>query len=375
MAEIHTISSRSSLSASPSCNRDESPSRAPRPIRTTFSSGAAGRSPSYGKPSPYERRTQIHTGEKLHTVRAGIGGPAKRRESMSGIGNNLRSHNPAGLGRSVSRSATMKDKGPARPAGSLRRRSRRSTISQRACFNEPESPSAQVGNVMIPRIERRGSSSTSSPVVVDAGSATAGLSIFPTNTEFSFGNRQPACHRTRSSFGYSTSQLPQSYNQPISPVRLRTSRSSAVTPLSISSEQAEEILAPFSDQRPEARSLDSDTLERNGFENASPPLNVNMTIGSPETGNIVDVLGSSSQPSVVYSSVRKPSHIGGAVEGKKVMQVKAGIGGKQGKDWMADRPSSLGAPAPRNMHPESGLTKLLRRIGIGKKQKNNSENQ
>ncbi|KAJ2682591.1 hypothetical protein IWW39_005935, partial [Coemansia spiralis] len=56
---------------------------------------------STGKPSPYTARAE--TGGKKE-VRAAIGGPPKRRESLSGMGNNLRSHHHAGLGRSVTKS-------------------------------------------------------------------------------------------------------------------------------------------------------------------------------------------------------------------------------------------------------------------------------
>ncbi|KAJ2352108.1 hypothetical protein GGF43_003842 [Coemansia sp. RSA 2618] len=93
---------------------------------------------------------------------------------------------------------------------------------------------------------------------------------------------------------------------------------------------------------------------------------INMTIGSPTTGEVVDVVGSYSHPSVVYAAERRPSKIGGAKEGKITMQGKSGLGGKYGKEWMADRPSNLGAPAPQGGHPESGLSKLFKSLKIGK---------
>ncbi|KAJ2723439.1 hypothetical protein GGI07_002641 [Coemansia sp. Benny D115] len=54
-----------------------------------------------GKPSPYSPKAHPDTSIDTRSTRAGIGGPPKRRESLSGIGNNLRSGNPAALGRSV----------------------------------------------------------------------------------------------------------------------------------------------------------------------------------------------------------------------------------------------------------------------------------
>ncbi|PIA19493.1 hypothetical protein COEREDRAFT_78840 [Coemansia reversa NRRL 1564] len=370
MAEISTISSsRSSLSASPSRNCNESPSRALRPIRTTFSCRAIDNKPSYGKPSPYKRKIQAHSAENLHRVRAGIGGPTKHRESMSGIGNNLRSHNPAGLGRSVSRSANTQDQGPSRLVGGLRRSSTYRTTGADANFNATALPSTQVDDVMISRRKRSSSSANSPSYTVDAALPTAGLSVFPTNTQFPFGRRQSAHRRTRSSFQSSTGQFPQNNDQPNSPVRVHTSPSPDVTPLSPSSPQADELPAPSLDQRLKAKTLDYGTLKRRGTGKSAPLPTVNMTVGSSETGDIVDVVGSHSRPSVVYSSVRRSSEIGGAIDGKKTMQTKAGVGGKQGKVWMADRPSNLGAPAPQSMHPESGLSKLLRYIGIRGKKK------
>ncbi|KAJ2217732.1 hypothetical protein EV179_000217 [Coemansia sp. RSA 487] len=91
------------------------------------------------------------------------------------------------------------------------------------------------------------------------------------------------------------------------------------------------------------------------------------------SGKIVDVVGSLNNPSILYAPVRKNSHIGGADKGKTTMQQCHGIGGAFGKDWMADRPSGIGASVPQNSHPETGISKALKALGIKKNKKKPSE--
>ncbi|KAJ1906891.1 hypothetical protein LPJ81_001091 [Coemansia sp. IMI 209127] len=91
-----------------------------------------------------------------------------------------------------------------------------------------------------------------------------------------------------------------------------------------------------------------------------------MTVGSPRSGKVVDVVGSFTNPSIVYAPVRKNSKIGGAEKGKATMQHSHGIGGSFGKDWMADRPSGIGAAVAHDAHPESGISKALKTLGIKK---------
>ncbi|KAJ1999111.1 hypothetical protein H4R26_005195 [Coemansia thaxteri] len=219
---------------------------------------------------------------------------------MSGLGNNLRSHHPAGLGRSVTRSAS-----PTRP-----------TRSQNIADMLPLEPASEAA---ARTLHRRGSVSTAATATVDASQRTAGFTIFPTN---------------RGSALNVITRFPQSANVNSLPLADRTS-------------------SPLSGRQAEARRPPSLT-------------STGMEVGSSASGDIVDIVGSPSRPSVVYASVSKGSGIGGGSGGKQAMQEKPGLGGKYGKHWMAGRPSSIGAPAPHDLHPESGLVRLIRSLNINR---------
>ncbi|KAJ2333636.1 hypothetical protein GGI00_002235 [Coemansia sp. RSA 2681] len=258
--------------------------------------------PAAGKPSPYTAKAQPHSGE---AVRAGIGGPPKHRESMSGMGNNLRSHHPAGLGRSVARSSTLIQNLPPPPL-------------QRALSSEADSRP----------VYRRGSLGTAAAATADASQHVAGSTVFPTNR----------------------GHLAQSMSPPPPPGQ------TAQPPPNVRIVHR-------------AHSLSADRRTNNPH---SPTRvgSAGLDIGSPATGDIVDILGSPSRPSVIYAPARRGSGIGGGTSSKQAMQERPGLGGKYGKDWMADRPSGIGAPAPQNNnHPESGISKVLRSLSISRKEK------
>ncbi|KAJ2846486.1 hypothetical protein GGI22_006236 [Coemansia erecta] len=99
---------------------------------------------------------------------------------------------------------------------------------------------------------------------------------------------------------------------------------------------------------------------------SNSPADIGMTVGSPKSGKVVDVVGSFTNPSIVYAPVRKDSKIGGAEKGKATMQHSHGIGGSFGKDWMADRPSGIGASVAHDAHPKSGISKALKALGVKK---------
>ncbi|KAJ2502575.1 hypothetical protein GGH96_000979 [Coemansia sp. RSA 1972] len=351
-----------------------SPSHALRPIRTAITRNDAGDAAQKGS-SPYDRKVLARLENDVNKVRAGIGGPAKRRESMSGIGNNLRSNNHAGLGRAVGRSVPM-DQTPSGLTNLLRQNSAR----RASAYIDSDLPFDSDPAEVLPHMQRRGSSNTSSTVTANASSHTAGQTVFPTNPGFTFGTQQPQRRRTMASSQHlrpgESGMSPQSYRHPLN------ASSSSPAPLvrvhTISSSGAYQFArarnrSTASPARPQNITAENRTGSRAtrdyGPRSYGTPESINMTIGSPNTGEIVDVVGSYSRPSVVYAAKRRPSKIGGAEEGKVAMQEKVGLGGKRGKDWMADRPSNLGAPAPRRGHPESGLSKLFKAFNIGSKNK------
>ncbi|KAJ1824768.1 hypothetical protein LPJ60_000522 [Coemansia sp. RSA 2675] len=265
---------------------------------------------SAGKPSPYTAKAE--TGGKKE-VRAAIGGPPKRRESLSGMGNNLRSHHHAGLGRSVTKSPKT--------------------------IPSPRPPPLQSPPRDGPYpVHRRGSVGTASAVTSDASQRAAGPTVFPTNPGYT------AKAFSRPSPGLASQESSQSPP----PAAARTAQS----PLRV------HIV-----HRAHSASVD----RRVSPQSAPSPTSAGLDIGSPETGPIVDIVGSPSRPFVVYASADKSSNIGGSSGGKQAMLEKPGLGGTQGKSWMADRPSSIGAPAPHDLHPESGLTKVLKSLSIGRK--------
>ncbi|KAJ2895591.1 hypothetical protein IWW38_002260 [Coemansia aciculifera] len=268
-----------------------------------------------GKPSPYPAKARPHDRE---AASAGIGGPPKRRESMSGMGNNLRSHHPAGLGRSVAKSSTSAYNSPPQPQSLPR--------------EDPRRP-----------VYRRGSLGTAAAATADATQRAAGPTVFPTNR------------------GYAAQEMTPS-------------------PLSPSSSQGSSLLASLQSPSPGQaaqnplivrivhRAHSVSTNRRGQPQNsASPKSATGMDIGSPTTGDIRDIVGSPSRPSVIYAFAEKRSGIGGSASGKQVMQERPGLGGKYGKDWMADRPSGIGSSAPQDSHPESGLSKVLKSLSFGRK--------
>ncbi|KAJ2371247.1 hypothetical protein GGI05_007860, partial [Coemansia sp. RSA 2603] len=133
-----------------------------------------------GKPSPYSPKVQGDLGESIRTGRAGIGGPVKRRESLSGIGNNLRSHKHAGLGRSVgkmpvqqqihsSEQQQQQQQEQERPSGlsNLLRSQSRGTPALNNPFSSTPAAAPTTDDAVLPQIQRRGSSGTSSTVTAD----------------------------------------------------------------------------------------------------------------------------------------------------------------------------------------------------------------
>ncbi|KAJ2456343.1 hypothetical protein EV183_000271 [Coemansia sp. RSA 2336] len=345
-----------------------SPSHALHPINTRVTHEQPSSPDARGKPSPYERKQLARSQDDADMVSSGIGGPPKRRESMSGIGNNLRSHQHAGLGRAVGRSLPKSEA----PSG-LTNLLRRASAQDDACQQSPGLPAAQISDEIQPSLQRRGSSGTSSTVTADASAFTAGQTVFPTNPNFTFGGSQLQRRRTVASARRTSPSVAGA--QAMRARRSQTARTP--TPLAHAQTMPTGGLMTLRGLHSQALDMPSGTHALRRTETCtsyvgspcSPvsPSNVRMTIGSPGTGEIVDVIGSYSRPSVVYAPVRRKSHIGGSAAGKAEMQTKSGLGGKYGKDWMADRPSNLGAPAPRNEHPESGLKKLFKALHIGGK--------
>ncbi|KAJ2085082.1 hypothetical protein GGI16_006879 [Coemansia sp. S142-1] len=291
-------------------HQSRSYSSSPSAVHNTLTRQNSVPSKSAGKPSPYTAKVQP---DDSKTAQAGIGGPPKRRESLSGIGNNLRSHHHAGLGRSVSKSSNIIQSSPPSPP--------------------PQSPPREDPYP----VRRRGSVGTASAVTSDASRRAAGHTVFPTNRGY------PAQAILRPSPGLkkqANTQSPPPVSQIAqSPLRVRVVH--------------------------RARSVSGD--RRTSPQSSPSPTSAGLYIGSPDTGQVVDIVGSPSRPSVIYASVDRGSNIGGSAGGKQAMQEKFGLGGKHGKDWMADRPSGIGAPAPQDLHPESGLSKILRSLSISRK--------
>ncbi|KAJ2492000.1 hypothetical protein IWW37_001853 [Coemansia sp. RSA 2050] len=284
---------------------------APQALRATLARQNSAPVEPTGKPSPYTTRAE--TGDRK-AARAAIGGPPKRRESLSGMGNNLRSHHHAGLGRSVAKSPNT--------------------------IQSPHPPPLQ----SPPRdgshpVHRRGSVGTASAVTSDASRCAAGPTVFPTNQ-----GHTAVAAISRPSPGLASSANSQSPPPAVVQTAQSPTRVCIVH---------------------RAHSVSDD--RRANPQGSPSPANAGLDIGSPEAGPIVDIIGSPSRPSIVYASADKSSFIGGSAGGKQTMQEKPGLGGMHGKNWMADRPSSIGAPAPQDLHPESGLSKILKSLSIGRK--------
>ncbi|KAJ2862445.1 hypothetical protein GGH94_004271 [Coemansia aciculifera] len=290
-------------------HQSRSHSFSPPAVHTTLTRQNSVPAKPAGKPSPYTAKVQP---DDSKAVQAGIGGPPKRRESLSGMGNNLRSHHHAGLGRSVAKSSNIIQSSPPPPLQSPPR----------------ENPHP---------VHRRGSVGTASAITSDASQRAAGHTVFPTNR------------------GYAT----QAISRPFPGLAL-PANSQSPPPVGQIAQSPLRVRVVH-----RARSVSED---RRASPQSSPsPTSAGLDIGSPGTGHVVDIVGSPSRPSVIYASADRGSNIGGGTGSKQAMQEKFGMGGKHGKDWMADRPSGIGAPAPQDMHPESGLSKILRSLSISRK--------
>ncbi|KAJ2550872.1 hypothetical protein EV175_003905, partial [Coemansia sp. RSA 1933] len=323
------------------------------------------------RPSPYTPKVQPASFcRSSPESSAGIGGPPKRRESMSGIGNNLRSNNPAGLGRGVGRYKNVSsspDQGPSGISNLLRRRSSYATTGSPPA-NKPPMPAHN------PR--RRGSTNTASPITANTSTHYSRSTIFPMNHTALADSRSPqqglcrrrttlAIHRPknaplsptdRPAFQQSHSLTP-AYVYPANPLSVPAASPRQRLPF-VESQQLSIAQVAFSSPEPPNIHVD----ERH--DSSSSPAELGMTVGSPNSGKVIDVVGSFASPSIVYAPVRKYSKIGGAEKGKETMQHSHGIGGSYGKDWMADRPSGIGAAVSQGAHPESGISKALKTLGI-----------
>ncbi|KAJ1949651.1 hypothetical protein EC988_004688, partial [Linderina pennispora] len=122
-----------------------------------------------GKPSPFPSKVTADDGTRKQS---GIGGPVKRRESLSGIGANLRSARVAGMGRAVSKGVANEQK-PSGLSNLLRRSSTRRTSG--ATSNIPSAPTA---------VQRRGSVSSSAGRHVDTTTKHAGVTVAATSTAY-----------------------------------------------------------------------------------------------------------------------------------------------------------------------------------------------
>ncbi|KAJ2816554.1 hypothetical protein GGI24_005692 [Coemansia furcata] len=287
-------------------HQSKSHSFSPQAVHATFTRQNSAPAESAGKPSPYTPKVQPNDSK---AVRAGIGGPPKRRESLSGMGNNLRSHHHAGLGRSVAKSSNIIQSAPSTPLHSPPR--------------EDAYP-----------VHRRESVGAASAATSDALQHEASPTVFPTNRDYAA----------------------QAISRP-SPGRILPAKSQS--PLSVNQSPPTVRVVHRSQSVSGGRHVNSQGMPSS--------TSAGLDIGSPRTGHVVDIVGSPSRPSVVYAFADRHSNIGGSASGKKAMQETFGLGGKHGKDWMADRPSSIGAPAHRDLHPESGLTKIFKSLNLGRK--------
>ncbi|KAJ1869834.1 hypothetical protein LPJ57_005459 [Coemansia sp. RSA 486] len=359
-----------------------------------------------GKPSPYSSKVRTNQADKTRASSSCIGGPVKRRESMSGIGNNLRSNNPAGLGRAVGKMPVQQkiigteerqqqqDQGEQeqqqqRPSGLsnlFRRVSNRGQNVDAAPFRDPfaDNPNQEISVPLsnaaaetVP-MQRRGSASSSSTVAADTSRHVAGATVFPTNrgyaprsyTEAPEAMSAQAFPRraTTISVRY-TNRRDGTSRSPAAVATVR--RLGSTAPQDSSGEPSGSQGNPLNVRvLHRSHSVSHRDKCASSWNPRSPltPLTMGMSVGSPKAGDIMDIVGSPSKPSVIFAPVHHSSGIGGSVESKSLMHERVGLGGKQGKDWMADRPSNLGEPAPQNQHPGSGLTKIMRSLNISGKQ-------
>ncbi|KAI9505046.1 hypothetical protein BX070DRAFT_250927 [Coemansia spiralis] len=323
-------------------------------------------------PSPYSPKTQTMSDRPAFAgSSAGIGGPPKRRESMSGIGNNLRSHNPAGLGRSVGKAQSASpNNAPSGIADLLRRasmgtnaadiiNSKTITItisySRRTCAAEDLTDStvfpmshAAVSDSLPPLRPRR----CTTIAVQYAEDDTVSPQIRSTNMrQFSFGPADLS---------------------PISPLSLPCAGPDIISARAESLPFDTRVVCEPSPTTSDSASHNDEHATGSSTNSLNSSVQVSMTFGSPKTGRVIDVVGSPTRPSVVYAPMHRDSRIGGAGKGKATMQQKSGLGGSFGKHWMADRPSGIGSAVPQNAHPDSGISKALKSLKIRKRKSSSS---
>lgn len=260
---------------------------------------------SFGsKPSPYDPKTRILDKDTLRYTHSGIGGPLKRRENMSGIGNNLRSHQPAAFGRSVARG-----EGGALSSDDQQQQSPSITELQR----RPPEHLARRNTIpaFFSHRQRRGSEYTSATTTADAAQTAAIGTVLATN----------------------------------------------------SPPQNQQYVLDRESHHPIAGSTAVPVRRHSIAENIG---NVSRSIGSPRHGRMLEIVGSPENAFAIYSSVHKEAEIGGGYCGKRTMRERVGLGGSPGKDWMADRPSNIGAPSPQDSYPGSSISRLLRSLSTKK---------
>ncbi|KAJ1941065.1 hypothetical protein FBU59_003611 [Linderina macrospora] len=367
-----TISSPIMLSGSASSHRSNSFSRSPfmslspPPTQGSYTANIVqipAPSTTPGKPSPFAAKAAADDGSRKTS---GIGGPVKRRESLSGIGANLRNARVAGMGRAVSKGAAPDNQKPSGLSNLLRRASTRKS-SAAATTTIPSASTS---------MQRRGSTSSSAGRHVDATTKHAGASVAATSSRYTAENPpKPTRHNS----------ISVRVNRP-DDASNRLSISTSPPPFAgESSSRSPSAIPPMSRHRSASQAQSSFSssplnirMVRQGDDSAgarisplSPPAsssNAGMTVGSPNTGKIWDVVGSPTNPTVVFAPINKNSGIGGVAGGKKKMQAQgAGIGGASGKDWMSDRPSGIGASVSHGSLPKSNLTQALKSLVIDRK--------
>ncbi|KAJ2508048.1 hypothetical protein H4217_008644 [Coemansia sp. RSA 1939] len=351
-------------------------------IRVRRKSEAQARMPST-RPSPYSPKVQpALNGRSFPENGAGIGGPAKRRESMSGIGNNLRSHPHAGLGRSVGKQKDASSPEGEQPSGI-------SNILLRRRSTDPAHRASSVNSISLPthNRRRRGSTSTAAPMTADTSTHYSRSTVFPmnyyaTSTDKNSSPQNPIRRRTTLAIrrNADSTQLPldrvlslqdesqgPAYLYPVSPLSLPPT--SPGIPISVANSQSAGLRAIWESSSQNENDSDGNTISQDGSSSPRSSVDTVTAIGLPHPQKVVDVVGSPSNPAIVYAPIQTSSQIGGAEKSKTTMKQSHGIGGSFGKNWMADRPSGIGAAVSQDTHPESGISKVLKALGIKKNKK------
>ncbi|KAJ1996380.1 hypothetical protein GGI25_000444 [Coemansia spiralis] len=338
-------------------------------------------------PSPYSPKTQTMSDRPAFAgSSAGIGGPPKRRESMSGIGNNLRSHNPAGLGRSVGKAQSASPNNAPSGIADLLRRASMGTNAADIINSKNDNYNYKLQPA---HLRRRGSVGTAAPITANASSHRTDSTVFPMSHAAVSDSLPPLrprrCTTIAVQYAEDDTVSPQIRSTNMRQFSFGPADLSPISPLSlpcagpdIISARAESL--PF-DTRVvcEPSPTTSDSASHNdehatgsNTNSLNSSVQVSMTFGSPKTGRVIDVVGSPTRPSVVYAPMHRDSRIGGAGKGKATMQQKSGLGGSFGKHWMADRPSGIGSAVPQNAHPDSGISKALKSLKIRKRKSSSS---